>query len=61
MGAWNHVRGKILRLLVDRGLVEIGGAIDHIARRKSASPASGSQKVHEREQQELIATALAGV
>jgi 2-oxoglutarate dehydrogenase complex dehydrogenase (E1) component-like enzyme len=58
MGAWSHVRGKLLRLLRERGLVEVSGSLHHIARRKSASPASGSPKVHEREQRELLAAAL---
>jgi 2-oxoglutarate dehydrogenase E1 component len=53
MGAWNFVHGKLLRVLRDRA------ELRHIARKASASPASGSQKVHEREQQELIAAALA--
>src|SRR6188508_2613229 len=60
MGAWNHVRGKLLRLLTQRGLVDATGRVEHVARRKSASPASGSPKVHEREQHDVIAAALGG-
>ena len=52
MGAWNYVHGKLHRLL--RGRVELR----HVARKASASPASGSAKIHEREQRELIAAAL---
>jgi 2-oxoglutarate dehydrogenase complex dehydrogenase (E1) component-like enzyme len=35
-----------------------GSELRHIARRASASPASGSIRVHEREQSELIDAAL---
>ena len=52
MGAWNYVHGKLHRLL--RGRAELR----HVARKASASPASGSAKIHEREQRELIAAAL---
>ncbi len=55
MGAWNYVHGKLHRILRDRA------ELRHIARRASASPATGSSKVHEREQKELIAAALADV
>jgi 2-oxoglutarate dehydrogenase complex dehydrogenase (E1) component-like enzyme len=53
MGAWNFVHGKLLRILRARGT-----ELRHVARAASASPASGSTKVHEREQAELLAAAL---
>jgi 2-oxoglutarate dehydrogenase E1 component len=52
MGAWNYVHGKLHRLL--RGRAELR----HVARRASASPASGSAKIHDHEQHDLIAAAL---
>ena len=52
MGAWNYVHGKLHRLL--RGRAELR----HVARKASASPASGSFKIHDREQRELIQAAL---
>jgi multifunctional 2-oxoglutarate metabolism enzyme len=55
MGAWSYVHGKLHRLLRTR--VDLR----HAARRASASPATGSAKVHEREQAELLAAALAGL
>jgi 2-oxoglutarate dehydrogenase E1 component len=54
MGAWNYAHGKLLRITRERG-----AELRHVARRASASPASGSVKVHEREQAELLAAALA--
>jgi 2-oxoglutarate dehydrogenase complex dehydrogenase (E1) component-like enzyme len=54
MGAWNYAHGKLLRLAHERG-----AELRHIARRASASPASGSIKVHEREQRELLDAAFA--
>ena len=53
MGAWNYVHGKLHRVLRDRG------ELRHIARKASASPASGSAKVHDREQTEVLTAALA--
>jgi 2-oxoglutarate dehydrogenase complex dehydrogenase (E1) component-like enzyme len=53
MGAWNFAHGKLLRLTRSRG-----SELRHVARRASASPASGSIRVHEREQAELIDAAL---
>jgi 2-oxoglutarate dehydrogenase E1 component len=53
MGAWNYAHGKLLRLTRSRG-----SELRHVARRASASPASGSIRVHEREQAELIDAAL---
>ena len=52
MGAWNYVHGKLHRLLRDRA------ELRHVARKASASPASGSFKIHDREQRELIQAAL---
>jgi 2-oxoglutarate dehydrogenase E1 component len=52
MGAWNFVHRRLHRVLRDRDL-------RHIAREASASPASGSQTVHDREQNELFDAALA--
>jgi 2-oxoglutarate dehydrogenase E1 component len=54
MGAWNYARGKLLRISGARG-----AALHHIARHKSGSPATGSHTVHEREQDELLAAAMA--
>ncbi len=53
MGAWNFVHGKLLRILKARGI-----DLRHVARAASASPATGSTKVHEREQAELLAAAI---
>jgi len=53
MGAWNYVHGKLLRLTRPTG-----ADLRHIARRASPSPATGSHMVHEREQAELLTTAL---
>ncbi len=54
MGAWNYLRGKLVRVVGLRG-----AELHHIARHKSGSPATGSHTVHEREQSELLAAALA--
>jgi 2-oxoglutarate dehydrogenase E1 component len=53
MGAWNYVRGKLVRVVGARG-----AELHHVARRKSGSPATGSHTVHEREQDELLAAAI---
>jgi 2-oxoglutarate dehydrogenase E1 component len=53
MGAWNYAHGKLHKLLRDRA------DLRHISRHASASPASGSPKVHDREQDELLSAALA--
>ncbi len=52
MGAWNFVHGRLHRLLRDRDL-------RHVARDASASPASGSQTVHDAEQEALLDAAFA--
>jgi 2-oxoglutarate dehydrogenase complex dehydrogenase (E1) component-like enzyme len=53
MGAWFYVRDRLPHLLSERGKLR------HVARQPSASPASGSSKVHDREQSEILAAALA--
>jgi len=55
MGAWNYVHAKLHRVLRDRA------DLRHLARHASASPASGSAKIHDREQGELIEAAFAGI
>ena len=55
MGAWNYVHAKLHRVLRDRA------DLRHVARHASASPASGSAKLHDREQRELIEAALAAL
>ena len=52
MGAWNFVHGRLHRILRERA------ELRHIARATSASPASGSLTVHEREQEQLLADAF---
>jgi 2-oxoglutarate dehydrogenase complex dehydrogenase (E1) component-like enzyme len=53
MGAWGFVHGRLLRVARGRN-----AELRHVARKASASPASGSMKVHEREQADLVALAL---
>jgi len=55
MGAWSFVHGKLHRVLRDRA------ELCHVARDASASPASGSATVHDREQDELLTAAFAGI
>ncbi len=55
MGAWLSIREQLGRALGDRI------ALDHVARHTAASPASGSAKVHEREQEALLNAALGGL
>jgi 2-oxoglutarate dehydrogenase E1 component len=55
MGAWNYVRSKLTRLLDGRN------ELRHVAREPSASPASGSATVHDREQAQLLTAAFDGV
>jgi multifunctional 2-oxoglutarate metabolism enzyme len=52
MGAWTFVSERLRRVLGDRI------PLRHLARDASASPASGSTKVHDREQRELVSAAL---
>jgi 2-oxoglutarate dehydrogenase E1 component len=53
MGAWAFVQERLRTLLGDRA------ELQHIARAASASPASGSTKIHDREQRELLTAAFA--
>jgi 2-oxoglutarate dehydrogenase complex dehydrogenase (E1) component-like enzyme len=53
MGAWAFVRDRIGALLPD------DAELRPIARAASASPASGSTKVHDREQRDVLTAALA--
>jgi 2-oxoglutarate decarboxylase len=55
MGAWNFVHARLARALRDRA------ELRHVAREASASPATGSQTIHEREQQQLLAAAFEGL
>ena len=55
MGAWSFVDGALRRSLGDTRHWA------HIARHASASPATGSPKVHEREQQAVVDAAVGGV
>jgi 2-oxoglutarate dehydrogenase E1 component len=52
MGAWNFVHARLARALRDRA------ELRHVAREASASPATGSQTIHQREQQQLLAAAF---
>jgi 2-oxoglutarate dehydrogenase complex dehydrogenase (E1) component-like enzyme len=54
MGAWFYAHDRLHRVLRDRN-----AKLRHIARAPSASPASGSSKVHDREQKDLLAAAFA--
>jgi 2-oxoglutarate dehydrogenase E1 component len=55
MGAWTFVHGRLHRLLRE------DYALRHVSRAESASPATGSQTVHQREQAELLARAFEGL
>jgi multifunctional 2-oxoglutarate metabolism enzyme len=55
MGAWNFVHARLARALRDQA------ELRHVAREASASPATGSQTIHEREQQQLLAAAFEGL
>ena len=52
MGAWRFVADHLHRVLGP------DVALGHVARDESGSPASGSQTVHDREQDDLLAAAL---
>ena len=54
MGAWNYIHIRLHRVLRERA-----AKLKHVARAPSASPASGSSKVHDAEQQRLLAAAFA--
>jgi 2-oxoglutarate dehydrogenase E1 component len=51
MGAWSFMEPRL------RGM---GFAVEYVGRDASASPATGSLKVHQHEQKELVEAALAG-
>jgi 2-oxoglutarate dehydrogenase E1 component/2-oxoglutarate decarboxylase len=53
MGAWNYIHIRLHRVLRDRAKLK------HVARAPSASPASGSSKIHDVEQRALLAAAFA--
>jgi 2-oxoglutarate dehydrogenase E1 component len=55
MGGWTFVHARLARALRDRA------ELRHVAREASASPATGSQTIHEREQQQLLAAAFEGL
>jgi 2-oxoglutarate dehydrogenase E1 component len=52
MGAWTFIEPR-LRQLLDR-------PVEYVGRDASASPATGSLKIHQREQEELVEAALGG-
>jgi len=52
MGAWNFVLSRLSPVLEGRA------RLHHIARASSGSPASGSVRIHDHEQRELLAAAL---
>ncbi|HEX9467895.1 MAG TPA: multifunctional oxoglutarate decarboxylase/oxoglutarate dehydrogenase thiamine pyrophosphate-binding subunit/dihydrolipoyllysine-residue succinyltransferase subunit [Acidimicrobiia bacterium] len=54
MGAWSFVSDRLRRILTGRTDLQL------LCRTASASPASGSSKVHDREQRDLIAAAFSG-
>jgi 2-oxoglutarate dehydrogenase complex dehydrogenase (E1) component-like enzyme len=53
MGAWFYAHDRLHRVLRERATLR------HIAREASASPATGSSKVHDREQLDILAGAFA--
>ncbi len=55
MGPWNFVHGRLHRLLRD------DFSLRHVSRPESASPASGSHTVHQRQQADLLAGAFDGL
>ena len=55
MGAWKFAHARLARALRDRA------ELRHVAREASASPATGSQTIHEREQEQLLAAAFEGL
>ena len=54
MGGWMFIHSK----LAGEGTMADGRKLTHVARHESGSPATGSQKIHEQEQQQLIEKAL---
>jgi 2-oxoglutarate dehydrogenase E1 component len=55
MGAWTFVHGRLHRLLRD------AYTLRHVSRPESASPATGSQTVHQKEQADLLTRTFAGL
>ncbi len=55
MGAWRFVRGRLRRLLGE------GAVVRYVGREESGSPASGTQTIHDAEQEELLTAAFAGL
>ena len=55
MGAWRFAEPRLARALGDRA------ELRHVARESSASPATGSQTIHDREQQHLLTAAFDGL
>jgi 2-oxoglutarate decarboxylase len=55
MGPWTFVHGRLHRLLRDHHQLR------HVSRPESASPASGSQTVHQRQHADLLAGAFEGL
>jgi len=55
MGAWNFVHRRLHRLLRD------DYSLRHVSRPESASPATGSQTVHQRQQADLLTGAFDGL
>jgi 2-oxoglutarate dehydrogenase complex dehydrogenase (E1) component-like enzyme len=53
MGAWSFVKDRLERTLPQ------GARLRYVGRRESASPATGSYKIHSEEQAEFIAEAFA--
>jgi 2-oxoglutarate dehydrogenase E1 component len=53
MGAWSYVRDRITRVLPE------GAALRYAGRPESASPATGSYRLHEEEQADLVRQAFA--
>ena len=53
MGAWFYVQERL------RGCLPEGGTLRYVGRRESASPATGSYRVHEEEESELVQEAFA--
>jgi 2-oxoglutarate dehydrogenase E1 component len=55
MAAWRFVRGRLRRLLGE------GAVVRYIGREESGSPASGTQTIHDAEQDDLLTAAFAGL
>jgi 2-oxoglutarate dehydrogenase E1 component len=55
MGPWNFVHGRLHRLLRD------DYSLRHVSRPESASPATGSQTVHQRQQADILLRAFDGL